>query len=116
MKRGDIFLASAGARAGTGYAGKPRPVIIVQADALSSLTSVLVVPLTTSGPITPYLRLDIKASEDTGLAEDSRAMVDKVVAIPTSKLGPRLGELDPATIRAINRGLATVLGLGQRLR
>ena len=112
MKRGDIFLASAG----SGYAGKPRPVIIVQADALSSLTSVLVVPLTTSGPITPYLRLDIKASEDTGLAEDSRAMVDKVVAIPTSKLGPLLGKLDPTTMRAINRGLATVLGLGQRLR
>ena len=112
MKRGDIFLASAG----SGYAGKPRPVIIVGADALSSLTSVLVVPLTTSGPITAYLRLDIKASEDTGLAEDSRAMVDKVVAIPTSKLGPLLGKLDPTTMRAINRGLATVLGLGQRLR
>ena len=112
MKRGDIFLASAG----SGYAGKPRPVIIVGADALSSLTSVLVVPLTTSGPITPYLRLDIKAGEDTGLAEDSRAMVDKVVAIPTSKLGPLLGKLDLTTMRAINRGLATVLGLGQRLR
>ena len=45
MKRGDIFLASAG----SGYAGKPRPVLIIQADALGALSSVVVIPLTTFG-------------------------------------------------------------------
>ena len=111
MKRGDLFLASAG----SGYAGKPRPVLIIQADALGALSSVVVIPLTTFGQEASIVRPAMVASPDNGLDQDSFVMLDKVVAIPRSKIGPRLGSVDVKTLRAVNRGLATVLGLGQKV-
>ena len=42
-------------------------------------------------------------------------ILDKVVAIPRTTIGPRLGSVDVKTLRAVNRGLATVLGLGQKV-
>jgi len=111
MKRGDLFLASAG----SGYAGKPRPVLIIQADALGALSSVVVIPLTTFGHEASIVRPAMGASPDNGLDQDSFVMLDKVVAIPRTTIGPRLGSVDVKTLRAVNRGLATVLGLGQKV-
>ena len=62
--------------------GKPRPVLIVQADALGALSSVVVIPLTTFGHEASIVRPAMGASPDNGLDQDSFVMLDKVVAIP----------------------------------
>lgn len=109
MNRGDLFLASAG----SGYVGKPRPVLIVQDDALATLHSVVVCPLSSSSEASEPFRIPVEPSEHTGLDVECVVMVDKVSAVPRSKIGPRLGRVDRATLRTVSRGLATVIGLGQ---
>ncbi len=107
MKRGEIWTASAG----TGYAGKPRPVVIVQDDRFDATASVTVCAFTTDPTDAPLIRLLVEADEMTGIRESSRLMVDKVATIPRSKLGERIGQLsDDDTIR-LSRALVVFLGL-----
>lgn len=109
MKRGELYLASAG----SGYAGKTRPVLIVQDDALANLDSVVVCPLSSTSPIREPLRIGLPATESTGLDSDSVVMVDKVSAVPRSKIGRRIGAVEGTILRSVTRGLATVLGFAQ---
>jgi mRNA interferase MazF len=109
MKRGEVYLASAG----SGYAGKPRPVLIVQDDALGGLLSVVVCPFSPASPILEPLRIGILANPATGVDADSVVMVDKVSAVPRSKIGQRIGVIAKKDLRAVTRGLATLLGFAQ---
>ena len=111
MKRGDIVTASAG----SGYAGKPRPVLIVQDDALAALDSVVVCPLTSVPHEESILRPLVQANAQSGLDVDSLVMTDKVIVVPRHKLGQVIGRANPATLRKVMRGLGTVIGLGQGL-
>ena len=107
MKRGEIWTASAG----SGYAGQPRPVVIVQDDRFDATASVTVCAFTTDPTDAPLIRLLVEADEMTGIRESSRLMVDKVTTIPRSKLGERIGQLsDDDTIR-LSRALLVFLGL-----
>jgi mRNA interferase MazF len=107
VKRGEIWTASAG----SGYAGKPRPVVIVQDDRFDATASVTVCAFTTDPTDAPLIRLRVEADEMTGIRESSRLMVDKVTTIPRSKLGERIGQLsDDDTIR-LSRALVVFLGL-----
>jgi mRNA interferase MazF len=109
VKRGELYLAAAG----SGYAGKPRPVLIVQDDALANLDSVVVCPLSSASPVMEPLRIGLPANELTGLEDYSVIMVDKVSAVPRSTIGPRIGVVDSAVLRSVTKGLATVLGFAQ---
>lgn len=53
MKRGEIWTAAAG----SGYAGKPRPVVIVQDDLFAGTASVTICAFTTDPTDAPLLRL-----------------------------------------------------------
>jgi mRNA interferase MazF len=111
VKRGQIYLASAG----SGYAGAPRPVLIVQDDALKGLDSVVERPVSSASPIREPLRIGVLATSETGLGSESAIMVDKVVAVPRSTIGSRIGVVDHRVLRRVTRGLATVLGFAQSL-
>jgi len=107
VKRGEIWTASAG----SGYVGKPRPVVIVQDDRFDATASVTVCAFTTDPTDAPLIRLLVEADEVTGIREPSRLMVDKVTTIPRSKLGERVGQLsDDDTIR-LSRALVVFVGL-----
>jgi mRNA interferase MazF len=80
VKRGEIWTASAG----SGYVGKPRPVVIVQDDRFDATASVTVCAFTTDPTDAPLLRLLVEADETTGIREPSRLMVDKITTIPRS--------------------------------
>ena len=110
MRRGDLVLASAG----SGYAGTPRPVLIVQDDALQALSSVVVCPLSTTSPADGRIRLALSATADNGLATDCVIMTDKVTAVPTSKLDAVIGSLARPQMRSVNHALGLVLGFGQQ--
>jgi mRNA interferase MazF len=107
MRRGEIWTAAGG----TGYAGKPRPVVIVQDDVFDSTASVTVCAFTTSEIEAPLFRLPVSASEGNGLAAACRLMVDKLTTIPKGKLGRRIGRLDDEDVVRLNRAMLVFLGL-----
>jgi mRNA interferase MazF len=107
MKRGDIWTV-----AGSGdYAGKPRPVVIVQGEAFDQINSVTVCPITTDDAELPLFRLAIEADQQTGLRAPSRIMIDKVTTVPRSKFGTRVGQIADTDLVRVNRALIVFLGL-----
>jgi mRNA interferase MazF len=108
VKRGEIWTASAG----SGYADKPRPVVIVQDDRFDATVSVTVCAFTTDSTDAPLFRLLVEADEVTGIRESSRLMVDRVTTVQRSKLGERVGELSDADMIRLSRALVVFLGLG----
>ncbi len=107
MNRGEIWTASAG----SGYVGKPRPVVIIQDDRFDATTSVTVCAFTTDPTDAPLVRLLVEADENTGIRESSRLMVDKITTIPRSKLGERVGQLSDDDMIRLSRALVVFLGL-----
>ena len=63
MKRGEIWTMAGG----PGYAGKPRPVLIIQDDAFDATASITVCLITTEPIEAPILRLNVKPTPENGL-------------------------------------------------
>lgn len=107
MTRGEIWTAAGG----QGYAGKPRPVVIVQDDRFDATSSITVCAFTSDPTDAPLFRLVVEPSEANGLDATSRVMVDKVTTVPRAKLGRRIGVLAAADMVRLNRALMIFLGL-----
>jgi mRNA interferase MazF len=107
MKRGEIWTVAAG----SGYAGKPRPAVVLQDDAFSALDSVTVCVLTSDPTSAPLFRLEVKPTERNGLKSVSRLMVDKISTVARSKLGSRIGVLDDDAMFRLNQATLVFLGL-----
>ena len=112
MKRGEVWTVSGG----PDYAGKPRPVVIVQDDNFDATTSITVCAFTTDETEAPLFRLPITPEAGNGLRSPCRLMVDKLVTVPKSKLGQRIGKLDDEDMVRLNRAIAVFLGLGASSR
>ena len=107
MIRGEIWTASGG----RDYAGKPRPVVVLQSDRFDALDSVTICPFTTDATEAPLLRLAITPTESNGLKETSRVMVDKITTVAKAKLGARIGRLRDQDVLRLNRAVLIFLGL-----
>jgi len=107
MRRGDIWTISGG----HDYAGKPRPVAIIQDDSFDATASITVCAFTTDETDAPLLRLRIEPNANNGLHLASRLMVDKTTTVPKSKLGKRIGRLDDQDVLRLNQALLVFLGL-----
>lgn len=107
MKRGEVWTATAG----SGYVGKPRPVVIVQDDRFHATASVTTCAFTTDPTDVPLIRPLIQADERSGIREPSRLMVDKITTIPRSKLGEHIGQLSDDDMIRMSRALLVFLGL-----
>lgn len=107
MKRGEIWTSAGGAD----YAGKPRPSVIVQDDRFGALESVTLVLFTSNDAEALLYRPLIEPSPTNALKEPSRLMADKVMTIPTSKLGQHIGTLSEEDLLRLNRAMLTFLGL-----
>lgn len=106
MRRGEIWTFSGG-----GYAGKPRPVVIVQDDAFEAAASVTICAFTTDPTDAPLFRLPVAPSPRNGLGSPSRLMADKITTVPKSKVGDRIGQLDDEDMVRLNQALMVFLGL-----
>jgi mRNA interferase MazF len=106
VKRGDLVTVAV-----SGDYGKPRPALVVQADAFDLHPSVIVLPLTSELHDAPLFRLTVNANKETGLRSASQIMVDKATTVPRSKVGPRIGRLNAATMQAVNHALRDFLDL-----
>ncbi len=109
MKRGEVWTVAGGAA----YAGKPRPAVIVQDDRFDANDSIIVCPLTTDATPAPIFRLPVEPSAGNGLREPCRLMVDKLTAVPRTRLGRRLGSLAREELKTLNRAIFVFLGLAE---
>jgi mRNA interferase MazF len=107
VRRGEIWTVAGG----RDYAGKPRPAVIVQDDNFDATASITICAFTTDETDAPLFRLSIEPSERNGLRVHSRLMVDKIISVPKSKVGARLGSLDDQDILRLNQALLVFLGL-----
>lgn len=100
------------ASGGPDYAGKPRPVVVVQDDQFAHTLSITVCPVTTNPTDVPFVRPVVEPNDANGLRVPCRLMVDKIATIPKRKLGKRVGKLSPQDLASLNRSLFVFLGLG----
>lgn len=107
MRRGDIWTVAGG----KDYAGKPRPVVIVQDDSFDATDSITVCAFTTDETDAPLFRLPVEPTERNGLRSTCRLMVDKITTIPKSKAGMRVGRLDDEDVLRLNQAVLVFLGL-----
>jgi mRNA interferase MazF len=107
MRRGEIWTVSGG----KDYAGKPRPVVIVQDDSFDATDSITICAFTTDETDAPLFRLPVEPSERNGLRSPCRLMVDKVTTVPKSKVGSQVGRLDDEDVLRLNQAVIVFLGL-----
>ncbi len=110
MKRGEIWTPAAG----SGDAGKRRPVVIIQDDLFDATASVTVCAFTTDPTDAPLFRIPVDADDITGIHQPSRLMVDKITTVPRSKLAERIGRLGDDDLTRLGRSIAVFLGLASR--
>jgi len=107
MRRGEVWTAAGG----KDYAGKPRPVVIVQDDNFDATNSITICAFTTDDTEAPLFRLPIAATAQNGLRADCRLMVDKITTVPKTKVGERLGRLADEDLVRLNQAILVFLGL-----
>lgn len=107
MRRGELWTAAGGKH----YAGKPRPVVVIQDDRFDATSSVTVCPLTSDPAEIPLLRIPLSPSAANGLTAPSSIMLDKVTTTPRSKLGERIGKVSNAEMIELARRLVVFLDL-----
>ena len=107
MKRGDIWTVDGG----KDYAGKPRPVVIIQDDSFDATSSITICAFTTDETDAPLFRLPVEPSKRNGLRAACRLMVDKITTIPKTKVGARVGRLNDEDILRLNQAVLVFLGL-----
>ena len=107
MRRGDILTVAGG----RDYAGKPRPIVIVQDDSFDATNSITICAFTTDETEAPLFRLPVEPNERNGLRTACRLMVDKITTVPKTKVGARVGRLDDEDILRLNQAVLVFLGL-----
>ncbi len=107
MKRGEIWTVAGG----KDYAGKPRPVVIVQDDSFDAKDSITICAFTTDETDAPLFRLLVQPNGRNGLRASCRLMVDKITTVPKTKFGARVGRLDDEEILRLNQAVLVFLGL-----
>jgi mRNA interferase MazF len=106
VKRGEVWTQAGG----SGYARKPRPVVIVQSDLLEGTDSIVICLFTSLEGARLNARLPFEPTVDNGLLESSELMADKIMTVPRSKLGRRIGALSGEEMGEVQQALAFVLG------
>ncbi len=107
MKRGDIWTVAGG----KDYAGKPRPVVIVQDDSFDATDSITICAFTTDETEAPLFRLPVELNERNALRTACRLMVDKITTVPKTKVGTCVGRLNDEDILRLNQAVLVFLGL-----
>ena len=107
MKRGEIWIAAGGM-----YAGKPRPVVIIQDDAFAELDSLTFFPLTTHDLNISALRVPIDVSTSTAASVTSFVEVDKITTLHRRQLSRKIGAVSTRDMRKIESAMLAFLGIG----
>jgi mRNA interferase MazF len=105
MTRGEVFRLPAPRHARGHEQRGRRYAVVVQADELLGLSTVLLAPTSTRAQpasFRPTLSLD---------GEATRVLVEQTTAVDSERLGDSAGRLDARELRDLDEALALVLGL-----
>lgn len=105
MKRGEFVTIAM-----QGDFGKPRPALVIQSDLFNELSSVTVLPVTSTLVDAPLFRITVEPNEKNGLRKPSQIMVDKTLTVKREKVGATIGRADDETMIAVTRSLAVFIG------
>jgi mRNA interferase MazF len=105
MVRGEVFRLPAPPAARGREQRGARYAVVVQANELLALSTVLVAP-TSAGAAPATFRPEIRVG---GTA--TRVMTDQLRAVDSARLGRSAGRLEASELYAVDRALATVLSL-----
>jgi len=108
MKRGDLVTIAM-----QGDFGKPRPALVIQADAFGDLLSLTLLPVSSTLLDAPRLRVPLQPSAANGLQKPSQVMVDKAITVKRERVGPAFGRIDPGALIEVERCLAIFLGIAK---
>jgi mRNA interferase MazF len=106
VRRGDLVTIAV-----SGDYGKPRPALIIQADAFRALGAVTVLRLTSELRDWPTFRVTVQPNAGNGLRKLSQVMIDRSVSVPRDKVGEVFGRVGDDTMRTVGRTLLVFLGL-----
>jgi mRNA interferase MazF len=106
INRGDLVTVAI-----AGDYGKRRPALVIQDDGFSGLESLTMLRLTSDLRNWPLFRIEVEPTRANGLRERSHIMIDKAISVPRTRIGHRIGYVDTATMRRVDRALARFLGL-----
>ena len=105
MVRGEVFRLPAPRRARGHQQRGARYAVVVQADELLGLSTLLVTPTSQSALAASFRPVITIAGAET------RALVEQTTVIDPQRLGPSAGRLDAGEIHALDEALALILGL-----
>lgn len=102
LTRGDVVIVAD---------GKPRPAVVVQADAILTPTLVLICPLTSDLTDAPLYRVTVEPSPANGLRATSQLMTDRTGPVRRDRIGGIVGRLNQADAERLNAALILILDL-----
>lgn len=112
IQRGSVCWADLGEARGSRPA-KRRPVLVVQSDPYnaSRLKTTLAAVITSNTGLAAMPGNVFVPAASSGLPHDSVVNVTALVTLDKSDLGTETGQLPPALMNDVDRGLRRVLGL-----
>ena len=112
IRRGSICWADLGERRGSRPA-KRRPVLVIQADPFnkSRLNTTLAAVITSHTGLAAMPGNVFLPAASSGLPKDSVVNVTALVTLDKTDLDDETGQLPPALMSRVDRGLRRVLGL-----
>ena len=110
-RRGEVWVANFNPSRGR-EAGKVRPALIVQSDALAAETTPFVIVLPLSSLVTPTTAWRVVLPARDRLLRPSQVLIDQPRTLDRARLGDGpLTCLTTEELAAVTRGLKLVLGL-----
>jgi mRNA interferase MazF len=107
VTRGDVVIITL-----PGDYGMKRSAVVVQSDLFASdFASVLICPMTSDSLPHSVARIAVAPSAENGLPAAASLMVEKVAAVPRSRIFRAVGRLDDATLRRLDASLSLMLGI-----
>jgi mRNA interferase MazF len=107
LKRGEVVLVAL-----QGDYGKPRPAVILQNDLITAeeSDSVVVCPMTSELSGMKEFRVLVEPTPGNGLRVRSEVMVEKLAGVPRRQLREVVGQLEAASLHAVEQASLLVLG------
>ncbi len=108
MRPGDLVTVAV-----SGDFGKPRPALVIQADAFADHATVTVLLLSSALVEAPLLRFTIVPDATNGLRLPSQIMIDKTMTVMRVKIRQAFGRLNAEALLEVERRLAVFLGIAK---
>ena len=105
MVRGEVFRLPAPRRARAHEQRRARYAVVVQADELLGLSTLLVTPTSQSALAASFRPVITIAGAET------RALVEQTTVVDPQRLGQSAGRLSASEIHALDEAMALILGL-----